>query len=227
MKKYKFNIDYISKKDKIILVCTILIVLFFIYFKFLLIPKINILQKNIQLYKNAKDQYTKEDLYKEENEILKDKLNNLEKECTDKNKQLPNTANIAKVIRELKVVSDKNQVDIESLNNTNENIEYLSEEKQYTNDNNLNKSNQENINNLDVESEILNLKVTGSYENITSFIQAIENHDRIIGANNINFTKNSELLICTFDIEFYYLTNNEGEKYDFNKGNYGKKDLFN
>lgn len=230
MNKDAFKLNSITKKDKIILISTVLFLILVGYFKFIFLPNVSVLLKNKEEYSKVYKQYNKINSYKIENEQLKIKLDDISKEYKGKMTGLPNAPDMARAIRDLKVLGDRSGVEIENLNSIQENNKESNE--LINKDGNLvdekNKVNEEKkINNLGVTNKSLNINVSGSYLNILSFIKEIESYNRISEVSNVMISKSNDLLSCNLSVNFYYLNSEEGEKYDFNTESYGKEDLFN
>ena len=78
------------------------------------------------------------------------------------------------------------------------------------------------------------LEVSGSFYDLLNFIKRIEGTKRKININSLNIEKSSidengkmeGILTANINIEYYNLNCKEKEKYDFNKGTYGKENYF-
>ncbi|SFB45036.1 hypothetical protein [Clostridium frigidicarnis] len=230
MNKEMFKLNSITKKDKIILVSTVAFLVLIGYVKFIFLPNLSSLLKNKEEYSKVYNQYNKINLYKIENEKLKIKLDDISTEYKEKITGLPNTPDMARAICDLKVLGDRSGVEIENLNsiqeNNKESNELINRDGNLVDKNN-NINEEKKTNNLGVVSKSLNINVSGSYLNILSFIKEIESYNRISEVSNVMISKNNDLLSCNLSVNFYYLNSEEGEKYDFNTGSYGKEDLFN
>ena len=79
-----------------------------------------------------------------------------------------------------------------------------------------------------VKKQIVNISLTGEYENIIKFIKAIEYYSRIADVSNISLSPGEgTLLNASLTANFYNLNYKENESYDFNNGTYGKENSFN
>ncbi|WP_289128944.1 type 4a pilus biogenesis protein PilO, partial [uncultured Clostridium sp.] len=79
-----------------------------------------------------------------------------------------------------------------------------------------------------VEKQIVNISLSGEYENIIKFIKSIENYSRISDVSDISLSPGEgNLLNASLTANFYNLNYNERENYDFNDGTYGKENSFN
>ena len=230
MNKEMFKLNSITKKDKIILVSTVVFLVLIGYVKFIFLPNLSSLLKNKEEYSKVYNQYNKINSYKIENEKLKIKLDDISTEYKEKITGLPNTPDMARAICDLKVLGDRSGVEIENLNsiqeNNKESNELINRDGNLVDKNN-NINEEKKTNNLGVVSKSLNINVSGSYLNILSFIKEIESYNRISEVSNVMISKNNDLLSGNLSVNFYYLYSEEGEKYDFNTGSYGKEDLFN
>ena len=78
-----------------------------------------------------------------------------------------------------------------------------------------------------VKKQIVNISLTGEYENIIKFIKAIEYYSRIADVSNISLNPaEGTKLNAGITANFYNLNYEEAESYEFNDGIYGKDNSF-
>lgn len=240
----------LKRKEKLLLFTSILIFTFLIIQEFIIRPlnnKQNNLQKEIDILNENKSDalygITKQD-------ELKIKLNDFTYEYNKILSGLPRTEKQAEILNELTTIS--NETNIELTNISFENGDRVL--KVDNNDRKLNSNIQNNDNDIDStnsnktsdntdksklkKDDVLvhsaTFKVNGSFENLVNFIKRIEKTKRKININNLKIEKTSldgnenikNILQATINIEYYNLNYKENEKYDFNKGRYGKQNYF-
>ncbi|GAA0126998.1 hypothetical protein UT300019_29020 [Clostridium sp. CTA-19] len=173
-------------------------------------------------------------------------LNKLKKELNSSSKRLPTgkqTPDIAKEIRELAEKNLINLVDInfEDIENNSEVIEgaegentvekaadlindVTKDEKREHKKNDTTKKNTE----VKVDSIYVNFTVIGDYKQTLNFLANVENSQRICEINAVAMTGNNPTK-TSVRMEFFF-NELDGElgkyKHDFNKGQYGKENMF-
>ena len=72
------------------------------------------------------------------------------------------------------------------------------------------------------------IEVTGDYLSIMNYITSIEKDHRIAEVNDVNISNESGVIKGVINVKYYYVDgmNANTTSYDFNKGAYGKGNLF-
>lgn len=232
----------LSKKDKIILSSTIILVSIVFGLKFLILPQLEQYTNNLMTLDSKRAEQSRLSSITIENKALEEKQKELQEQYDLALEEISKTPAVAQIIYDLKELMSKSNVELKSLSFSDSDV---SEEKITSNDEVKTDENgvvteidrgisggempdQQIESEQAVKKQIVNISLVGEYENIINFIKSIENYSRIADVSNISLsTGEGNLLNASLTANFYNLNYQEGENYDFNNGTYGKENSFN
>ena len=206
----------LSKREKIEITIIAVILVLFVYFKFIVSP---ISQKNSELSSSISQlnsKYDEMNLLKSENSNYQNSINKLKNIYNESIIGIPLQIKDAEIENTISTYCTKEALTINTLsfnaqtNNTNQN-------------NNNNKS-------TSVIIQLpLSVTVTGSYGNIVNLISDMERDQRIFNVKDFSISSGNtgSEIKATISGVYYYSNGNTKPDYNFNSGNYGKTDLFN
>lgn len=226
----------LNKREKYLLFISVLIFTFIILEEVLIMP----LSKKNDSYVSEVNKLKSEKRKVNDTIINKEKLENeLNKVNIEYNKKLvsfPKTEKQAEIIKDYIDYSDASGVTLTTVSfsdgkstvnkeSTDENLllentKVQSEPKKENSEENIVTNN-------------VNLTLNCSYENLLKFINYLEEDKRVMNIINVQINKDSDGIKnvnginAVINLEYYNLSYFKNEKYDFNKGTYGKKDYFN
>lgn len=237
----------LKKKEKILLFISILIFTFIIIQECLVRPLNNeqvSLQKQINKYKSDKEDIDKK---LEQMVRLNEDLRIISDDYSKAIKRFPKTEKQADVIKDLIDVSNLSGIKLANVDFKN-NAQVIKEDKNNSGNNNSKDDNakdddllkQDDSENNDIkadrEDDILKnditITVNGDFKGIVSFIKRIEDMPRKISVSEVNIDDglygsiNKDKLRAVINANYYNLNYKEQEKYDFNKGKFGKENYF-
>ena len=234
----------LSKKDKVILSSTIIVVSLVFGLKFLILPQIEQYANNLLTLDMKKAEQYRVTMIPAQNKILEEKYKELQAQYDLALEEISKTPALAKIIYDLEELISKSGVEMKSLSFSNSDV---SEEEISSNDGVITDENgvvteidrgldigssQEENSQIEseqaVKKQIVNISLTGEYKNIINFIKNIENYSRISDVSNISLSPGAgTMLNVSLTANFYNLNYKEKENYDFNNGTYGKENSFN
>ena len=234
----------LSKKDKVILSSTIIVVSLVFGLKFLILPQIEQYANNLLTLDMKKAEQYRVTMIPAQNKILEEKYKELQAQYDLALEEISKTPALAKIIYDLEELISKSGVEMKSLSFSNSDV---SEEEISSNDGVITDENgvvteidrglaigssQEENSQIEseqaVKKQIVNISLTGEYKNIINFIKNIENYSRISDVSNISLSPGEgTMLNVSLTANFYNLNYKEKENYDFNNGTYGKENSFN
>ncbi|WP_204594567.1 hypothetical protein [Clostridium sardiniense] len=248
--KFIKHLKGLKRKEKLLLFTSVLIFTFLIIQELVIRP-LNNKQNNLKEEEVALNENKVDALYGiNKQDELKIKLNDITYDYNKILSELPRTEKQAEILNELTTISNETNIKLTDISfgnedrilkvddndrNLNSNIENNSNEIDGTSSNETsNKTDKSKLKKDDVLVHSAIFKVTGSFENLVDFIKRIEKTKRKININNLKIEKTSldengnikNILQATINIEYYNLNYKENEKYDFNKGTYGKQNYF-
>lgn len=237
----------LKKKEKILLFISILIFTFIAIQEGLVRPLNNeqlSLQNQITKYKSDKEEIDKK---LEQMVRLNEDLRIISDDYSKAIKRFPKTEKQADVIKDLIDVSNLSGIKLANVDFEN-NAQVIKEDKNNSGNNNskdddskyddlLKEDNSENNDiKADREDDILKnditITVNGDFKGIVSFIKRIEDMPRKISVSEVNIddglygANNKDNLTAVIKANYYNLNYKEQEKYDFNKGKFGKENYF-
>ena len=234
----------LSKKDKVILSSTIIVVSLVFGLKFLILPQVEQYTNNLITLDMKKTEQSRISMIPSQNKILEEKQEELKAQYDLALEEISRTPALAQIIYDLKALMNTSGVEMKSLSFSSSDV---SEEDIASNDGVITDENgvvteidrgldignsQEESSQTEseqaVEKQIVNISLSGEYENIIKFIKSIENYSRISDVSDISLSPGEgNLLNASLTANFYNLNYNERENYDFNDGTYGKENSFN
>ena len=232
----------LSKKDKIILTSTIILVSIVFGLKFLILPQLEQYTNNLMTLDSKRAEQSRLASITIENKALEEKQKELQEQYNLALEEISKTPAVAQIIYDLKGLMSRSNVEVKSLSFSDSDVseeEITSNDEVKTDENGVVTEIDRGISggempDQQIESEqaikkqIVNISLVGEYENIINFIKAIENYSRIADVSNISLsTGEGNLLNASLTANFYNLNYQEGENYDFNNGTYGKENSFN
>ncbi len=232
----------LSKKDKVILSSTIIVVSLVFGLKFLILPQLEQYTNNLMTLDSKRAEQSRLASITIENKALEEKQKELQEQYDLALDKISKTPAVAQIIYDLKELMSKSNVEVKSLSFSDSDVseeEITSNDEVKTDENGVVTEIDRGISggempDQQIESEqvvkkqIVNISLVGEYENIINFIKSIENYSRIADVSNISLsTGEGNLLNASLTANFYNLNYQEGENYDFNNGTYGKENSFN
>ena len=239
--KFILYIKQLKRKDKILLFIIILIFTFIILEEGVIRPltdKQEALQHEMVTLNgqkmNALDAIDKQ--YK-----LREKLDDVTYKYNKALSSLPKTEEQANILNTLITISSETGIELKDITFENghktlnkDNSKDSSSNQELDEIDGKASGDEENSKKDDVLINSANLEVSGSFDSLLNFIKRIEGTKRKINISSLNIEKSSldengnmkEVLQASISIEYYNLNYKEKEKYDFNKGTYGKENYF-
>ena len=232
----------LSKKDKIILSSTIILVSIVFGLKFLILPQLEQYTNNLMTLDSKRTEQSRLASITIENKALEEKQKELQEQYDLALDEISKTPAVAQIIYDLKGLMTRSNVEVKSLSFSDSDVseeEITSNDEVKTDENGVvteidrgisggEMPDQQIESEQAVKKQIVNISLVGEYENIINFIKAIENYSRIADVSNISLsTGEGNLLNASLTANFYNLNYQEGENYDFNNGTYGKENSFN
>lgn len=232
----------LSKKDKIILSSTIILVSIVFGLKFLILPQLEQYTNNLMTLDSKRAEQSRLASITIENKALEEKQKELQEQYDLALDEISKTPAVAQIIYDLKGLMTRSNVEVKSLSFSDSDVseeEITSNDEVKTDENGVvteidrgisggEMPDQQIESEQAVKKQIVNISLVGEYENIINFIKSIENYSRIADVSNISLsTGEGNLLNASLTANFYNLNYQEGENYDFNNGTYGKENSFN
>lgn len=234
----------LSKKDKVILSSTIIVVSLVFGLKFLILPQVEQYTNNLITLDMKKTEQSRISMIPSQNKILEEKQEELKAQYDLALEEISRTPALAQIIYDLKALMNTSGVEMKSLSFSSSDVseeDIASSDGVITDENGVVTeidrgldigSSQEESSQTEseqaVEKQIVNISLSGEYENIIKFIKSIENYSRISDVSDISLSPGEgNLLNASLTANFYNLNYNERENYDFNDGTYGKENSFN
>ena len=229
----------LSSTEKILLALLGIVVIFYLYYGFYMNPmlqKRSASEKNIKKYEE--DINSSKNIAKE-NEKLKLQIADLTAKSAEQDKLLPKSERQPEYIKDIKAAADKNSITINAISfgkakevtvdsknasNQNNNQQNSSDKNNQTSSNASKQNTAVNA----VYTSPLSISITGDYKSIVAFVSAAENGNRFTDISSLNIAAQDKTISANININYYY-SNVLAKKditYDFNKGSYGKDDLF-
>ena len=234
----------LSKKDKVILSSTIIVVSLVFGLKFLILPQLEQYTNNLITLDMKKTEQSRISMIPAQNKILEEKQEELKEQYDLALEEISKTPAVAQIIYDLKALMITSGVEMKSLSFSSSDVseeDIASSDGVITDENgvvteidrgldigNSQEESSQTESEQAVEKQIVNISLSGEYENIIKFIKSIENYSRISDVSDISLSPGEgNLLNASLTANFYNLNYNERENYDFNDGTYGKENSFN
>lgn len=234
----------LSKKDKVILSTTIIILSLILGLRFLILPQLEQYTNNLMILESKRSEQSRVAMIPAQNKVLEEKQQELQVQYELALEEISKTPAVAQIIYDLKGLISRSSVEMKSLSFLNSDVseeEITSNDEVKTDENGIvteidrgleMSGSESQTGELEseqaVKKQIVNISLTGEYENIIKFIKAIEYYSRIADVSNISLSPGEgTLLNASLTANFYNLNYKENESYDFNNGTYGKENSFN
>ena len=234
----------LSKKDKVILSTTIIILSLILGLRFLILPQLEQYTNNLMILESKRSEQSRVAMIPAQNKVLEEKQQELQVQYELALEEISKTPAVAQIIYDLKGLISRSSVEMRSLSFSNSDVseeEITSNDEVKTDENGIvteidrgleMSGSESQTGELEseqaVKKQIVNISLTGEYENIIKFIKAIEYYSRIADVSNISLSPGEgTLLNASLTANFYNLNYKENESYDFNNGTYGKENSFN
>lgn len=226
----------LNKREKYLLFISVLIFTFIIFEEVLIMP---ISKKNdgyVSEVKKLTSEKRKVSNTIINKENLQKELNRVNIEYNKKLVSFPKTEKQAEIIKDYIDYSDASGVTLTTVNFSDgkslENKENTDDDLLLENTKVQSEPKKENSEEKIITNSV-NLTLNCSYENLLKFINYLQEDKRLMNIINVQINKNTEgmknvnSINAVINLEYYNLSYFKNEKYDFNKGTYGKKDYFN
>ena len=234
----------LSKKDKVILSTTIIILSLILGLRFLILPQLEQYTNNLMILESKRSEQSRVAMIPAQNKVLEENQQELQVQYELALEEISKTPAVAQIIYDLKGLISRSSVEMKSLSFSNSDVseeEITSNDEVKTDENGIvteidrgleMSGSESQTGELEseqaVKKQIVNISLTGEYENIIKFIKAIEYYSRIADVSNISLSPGEgTLLNASLTANFYNLNYKENESYDFNNGTYGKENSFN
>ena len=234
----------LSKKDKVILSTTIIILSLILGLRFLILPQLEQYTNNLMILESKRSEQSRVAMIPAQNKVLEEKQQELQVQYELALEEISKTPAVAQIIYDLKGLISRSSVEMKSLSFSNSDVseeEITSNDEVKTDENGIvteidrgleMSGSESQTGELEseqaVKKQIVNISLTGEYENIIKFIKAIEYYSRIADVSNISLSPGEgTLLNASLTANFYNLNYKENGSYDFNNGTYGKENSFN
>lgn len=212
----------LSKNEKILLGILGIAIVIYVYYTFFLTPvlnKISISNTNITNY-NAEIQSIA--IKEAETKKLEKQYEELKVKYDDFLTKYPNFSKAPQIAYDVKALADIYGI-------TLENIGFSEPLKVGTSTPENKEETTTKDSNFQLFNIAANITASGTYANIKSFIKALEEEKRATEISTTSISKKEDTNILALSANFYYVmnTNNSQQNaYEFNKGTYGKVDIF-
>ena len=233
----------LSKKDKVILSTTIIILSLILGLRFLILPQLEQYTNNLMILESKRSEQSRVAMIPAQNKVLEEKQQELQVQYELALEEISKTPAVAQIIYDLKGLISRSSVEMKSLSFSNSDVseeEITSNDEVKTDENGIvteidrgleMSGSESQTGELEseqaVKKQIVNISLTGEYENIIKFIKAIEYYSRIADVSNISLNPaEGTKLNSGITANFYNLNYEEAESYEFNDGIYGKDNSF-
>ena len=178
-----------------------------------------------------------------QNKVLEEKQKELQVKYDNALEEISKTPAVAQIIYDLKGLMSRSNVEMRALSFSNSDVseeEIKSSDGVVTDENgvvteidrglDMGGTQEASIEANDeqaVKKQIVNITLTGEYEDIMKFVKAVENYSRVADVSNISLSPfEGTKLNAGITANFYNLNYEEAESYEFNDGIYGKDNSF-
>lgn len=208
----------LSKKDKIILSSTIILVSIVFGLKFLILPQLEQYTNNLMTLDSKRAEQSRLSSITIENKALEEKQKELQEQYDLALEEISKTPAVAQIIYDLKELMSRSNVEVKSLSFSDSDVseeEITSSDEVKTDENGVvteidrgisggEMPDQQIESEQAVKKQIVNISLVGEYENIINFIKSIENYSRIADVSNISLsTGEGNLLNASLTANFY------------------------
>ena len=178
-----------------------------------------------------------------QNKVLEEKQKELQVKYDNALEEISKTPAVAQIIYDLKGLMSRSNVEMRALSFSNSDVseeEIKSSDGVVTDENgvvteidrglDIGGTQEATIEANDeqaVKKQIVNITLTGEYEDIMKFVKSVENYSRVADVSNISLSPfEGTKLNAGITANFYNLNYEEAESYEFNDGIYGKDNSF-
>ena len=178
-----------------------------------------------------------------QNKVLEEKQKELQVKYDNALEEISKTPAVAQIIYDLKGLMSRSNVEMRALSFSNSDVseeEIKSSDGVVTDENgvvteidrglDMGGTQEASIEANDeqaVKKQIVNITLTGEYEDIMKFVKSVENYSRVADVSNISLNPaEGTKLNSGITANFYNLNYEEAESYEFNDGIYGKDNSF-
>lgn len=216
----------LSRNEKILIGFLLVMSTLFLYYRQFLSPVMNSISSSKDKISNYEADIDKVQKLDTENKKQVQQIEKLKAQYDESIKLLPKSDRIPEILSNLKKYSDSNSITF--INETFAESKLYKDDKSKTNSRASEETKRIYSNVMVVPVRI---NVSGTYTNLVKFIATLEKSNRMTAVELVNFTKvegTSDNLSASINLNYYYENNGEAiqEKYDINKDNYGKDNLF-
>lgn len=210
----------LSRNEKILLGVLCIIAIAFLVNTFIIVPsntKLKPLKEEISLLQKQRTQLKTINLDIEKNEK---ELDTLKEEYNKASETISKTDRYPQIIRDIEDMANKSNIKIESQSFTKP---ALFTDEQGNDVSNKEKDQATNgVSTEGLASFTVDLNVKGSFVDLMSFIDKLEEDSRILEVQRFNSNDKG----ANIELVYYIAGGQEQEEYDFNDGNYGKGNIF-
>ena len=233
----------LSKKDKVILSTTIVILSLVLGLRFLRLPQLAQYSNNLMTLDAKRAEQVRVAMVPAQNKVLEEKQKELQVKYDNALEEISKTPAVAQIIYDLKGLMSRSNVEMRALSFSNSDVseeEIKSSDGVVTDENgvvteidrglDIGGTQEATIGANDeqaVKKQIVNITLTGEYEDIMKFVKSVENYSRVADVSNISLNPaEGTKLNSGITANFYNLNYEEAESYEFNDGIYGKDNSF-
>jgi hypothetical protein len=223
----------INKREKYLIIILITAIIVYVYIQYFLMPILSNISISKQNIEKSNSEISQIKVISYGNEELKKQLAKVKLNYQEALLELPTLEKNPEIAYNIKPMADNANVSIDSVS--------IGEGTPYIPQTSGNQKSNIATENSSLYSVAVNLSVSSSnYSNVMGFVNSLEADKRIqeitsfsiisdkSSNTNTTINKNISSVSATININYFYsLNNNEKPKYDFNKGTYGKDDIFN
>lgn len=218
----------LTKREKIMIMTASILLFIYAYFRLLLLPIITDIRSTISNVYTLSETLKTQNLSKNINEQNKKKLEELKTKLSETFITLPESERSPEIAYDLKAIADENGIIINSLS--------------FSEGAAVNNAGQGNLEDQSVPQALLSgvdaaynimlvpvaLQVTGEYRNVLNFIHSIESNERIAEISSVAMGDGENAVTSSININYVYIGGliRQDVQYEFNKGTYGKDNLF-
>ena len=222
----------LSKKDKVILSTTIVILSLVLGLRFLILPQLEQYSNNLMTLDAKRAEQVRVAMVPAQNKVLEEKQKELQVKYDNALEEISKTPAVAQIIYDLKGLMSRSNVEMRALSFSNSDVseEEIKSSDGVVTDENIGGTQEATIGANDeqaVKKQIVNITLTGEYEDIMKFVKSVENYSRVADVSNISLNPaEGTKLNSGITANFYNLNYEEAESYEFNDGIYGKDNSF-
>jgi Tfp pilus assembly protein PilO len=223
----------LKRSEKLLISILLIAVIGYGYLQYILSPqleRLKVVNADFNKYSNELNQLK---VITASNKKLAENLNEAQVNYKEYLKVIPNSDRSAEIIRDLKLIGDKNNLILNNLNIASS-IEYQSSESNSNTSSNQSNSNGSNSaeasKSAGANNKIMivpvSMNISGDYTSIMNYVKSIEENTRYtnIKSATIISTATNNLLTASISIEILYMHDGTAtaNSYDLNNGAYGK-----